>query len=73
MKSGEKLTEQVLYRSGHWKNPLSDDTLREKFRDLAGRVLVADAVKSIEGLVSTLEKQPDPGASLGPALQKLRN
>jgi aconitate decarboxylase len=73
MKSGEKLTEQVLYRSGHWKNPLSDDTLREKFRDLAGRVLVSDAVKSIEGIVSTLEKQSDPGASLRPALQKLRN
>jgi 2-methylcitrate dehydratase PrpD len=72
MKSGEKLTEKVLYRSGHWKNPLSDDTLREKFRDLAGRVLVSDAVKSIESVVSTLEKQADPGASLGAALQKLR-
>ena len=72
MKSGEKLTEKVLYRSGHWKNPLSDETLQEKFRDLAGRVLVTDAVKSIESIVSTLEKQPDLGASLGPALQKLR-
>lgn len=72
MKSGEKLTEKVLYRSGHWKNPLSDDTLREKFRDLAGRVLVSDAVKSIESVVLTLEKQADPGASLGAALQKLR-
>ncbi len=73
MKSGEKHTEQVLYRSGHWKNPLSDDTLREKFRDLASRVLVPDAVTSIEGIVSGLEKQSDPGASLGAALQRSRS
>lgn len=72
MKSGEKLTEQVLYRSGHWKNPLSDDTLRDKFRDLAGRVLMANAVKTIEHLVSTLETQVEPGAALGAALQELR-
>jgi aconitate decarboxylase len=73
MKSGEKLTEQVLYRSGHWKNPLSDDTLLDKFRDLASRVLVADAVKTIEGIVSTMEKQAEPGANLGAALQNLRS
>jgi aconitate decarboxylase len=72
MRSGEKLTEQVLYRSGHWKNPLSDETLREKFRDLAGRVVVPDAVTSIERIVSGLEKESDPGAGLGSALQSLR-
>lgn len=72
LKSGEKLTQQVLYRSGHWKNPLSDDTLRDKFRDLAGRVIAADAVKAIETVISSLETQSDPGAALGPALQNTR-
>jgi 2-methylcitrate dehydratase PrpD len=72
MKSGEKLTEKVLYRSGHWKNPLSDETLRDKFRDLAGRVLTEAAVKSIETTVASLEKQAQPGPSLGAALQDVR-
>ena len=72
MKSGEKFTQQQLYRSGHWKNPLSDETLRDKFRDLAGRVISPAAVKSIETTVASLEKQAEPGPSLGAALQDLR-
>jgi 2-methylcitrate dehydratase PrpD len=72
MKSGEKHTHQQLYRSGHWKNPLSDETLRDKFRDLAGRVLTEAAVKSVEATVASLEKQAQPGPSLGAALQDLR-
>jgi 2-methylcitrate dehydratase PrpD len=72
MKSGEKFTQQVLYRSGHWKNPLSDEMLREKFRDLAGRVLKPAAVKLIENTVASLETKAEPGPSLGQALQDIR-
>lgn len=72
MKSGEKHTHQQLYRSGHWKNPLSDETLRDKFRDLGGRVLTPNALKSIEGIVASLETQSQPGPSLGAALQDVR-
>ncbi|MEJ1978324.1 MAG: hypothetical protein WDN49_21530 [Acetobacteraceae bacterium] len=71
-RSGDKLVQGQTYRSGHWKNPLSDDTLKAKFRDLAGRVLAPSAVASIEQIVSTLETQGAPGAALGAALQTLK-
>jgi len=47
--------------------------LKEKFRDLAGRVLKAEAVKTIEDIVSSLDQQESPGARLGVALQDLRD
>jgi aconitate decarboxylase len=72
LKSGDKFTESVLYRSGHWKNPLSDDTLKAKFRDLAGRVIEKEAVSNIANIVSSLETQAQPAPMLGAASQKLR-
>ena len=72
MKSGEVFKERVLYRSGHWKNPLSDETLASKFRDLAGRVLQPDAVTNIEAIVWGLDKQPNPGGALAAELGKLK-
>lgn len=72
MKSGEELHQEVIYRSGHWKNPLSDEVLAEKFRDLAGRVLKKDAVELIEKTVRDLETQGDPAPTLGAALQDIR-
>ncbi len=71
-KSGEKFKEAVTYRSGHWKNPLPDEVLKAKFRDLAGRHLADDAVAEVERLVSTLETQDAPAGKLGTALQKRR-
>lgn len=72
MKSGEKFSHAQTYRSGHWKNPLSDEVLKAKFRDLAGRVLTPEAVAEVESIVSTLETQAEPAGTLGAALQKLR-
>lgn len=72
MKSGETYTETVLYRSGHWKNPLSDDTLKAKFRDLAGRSIENDAVDTIERIVASLETQSEPAPAIGAAAQTLR-
>jgi aconitate decarboxylase len=71
-KSGDRFTEKVLYRSGHHKNPIPDDELRAKFRDLAGRVLDKDAVTAIERLVAGLEHEKTPGAALGVHLQQVR-
>lgn len=71
-KSGQKYTEGTHYRSGHWKKPIPDAQLKAKYRDLAGRVLTPEAVSKIEQIVSTLETQATPGASLGAELQKLR-
>lgn len=72
MKSGESFSHAQTYRSGHWKNPMSDEVLRAKFRDLAGRVLTPGAVEEVEQIVSTLEDQSEPAPRLGAALQKLR-
>lgn len=72
MKSGETFGEKQLYRSGHWKNPIPEEALKEKFRDLAGRVLTREAVAEIESIVSTLEAHASPAAKLGQELQKLR-
>jgi len=71
-KSGEVFKENVLYRSGHWKNPLSDATLASKFRDLAGRVLQPDAVANIEAIVWNLDAQQAPGSALAAELGKLK-
>jgi aconitate decarboxylase len=46
--------------------------LKEKFRDLAGRILTADAVAKIEQIVSTLETHATPAAPLGAEVQKLK-
>lgn len=72
MRSGEVLRENVTYRSGHWKNPIPDDVLRAKFRDLAGRVITEDAVALVEELVGSLEAAPQPAPELGAALQSVR-
>ncbi|MFG1298270.1 MmgE/PrpD family protein [Xanthobacter sp. V3C-3] len=71
-RSGETFTHAQTYRSGHWKNPLSDEVLKAKFRDLAGRVLAPEAVAEVEEIVSTLEAHAEPAPRLGAALQKLR-
>ena len=73
LKDGRVLEESVTYRSGHWRNPIPPEVLKEKFRDLAGRVLKAEAVKTIEDIVSSLDQQESPGARLGVALQDLRD
>jgi hypothetical protein len=62
----------VTYRSGHWKNPLSDETLKAKFRDLAGRILTSEAVAEIERLIHNLEAEEQPAPKLGSALQQVR-
>jgi len=72
MKSGDVFEEEVIYRSGHWKNPLSDDVLKAKFRDLASRVLAKEAVDQVEAIVSGLEREGEPAPRLGSALQMLR-
>lgn len=70
-KSGDAFKEEVIYRPGHHKNPISDDDLRAKFRDLAGRVLKPSAVSAIESLVAGLDEERSPAAKLGAELQNV--
>lgn len=72
MPDGRTFEESVTYRSGHWKNPLSDETLNAKFRNLAERVLTKGAVDKITDTVRGLEKIATPGPILGAELQSLR-
>jgi len=73
MKSGYVHRQDVTYRSGHWKNPLSDETLKSKFRDLAGRVLRSEAIDHIERIIDNLENEEEPAPKLGRALQLVRS
>lgn len=71
-KTGERCTESVHYRSGHWKNPLSDADLVAKFRDLATRVVTDAAAAEIERIVLDLENQHEPVAALAAEVQRVR-
>lgn len=72
MNDGTEHRADQVYRSGHWRNPLSDDALKEKFRDLAGRVLVPEAVSEIEQIIDNLENEDAPAVRLGQVLQQTR-
>ncbi|MTD53310.1 MmgE/PrpD family protein [Amycolatopsis pithecellobii] len=63
-KSGQEHTENVVYRSGHWKNPLSDEDIAAKFRNLATRVITSEAADEIQRVVLDLDNQSDPVATL---------
>ena len=72
MKNGDVHKWEQTYRSGHWRNPMSDEVLKAKFRDLAGRVLTSDAVDEIDAIIDNLENEADPAAKLGKLLQQVR-
>jgi 2-methylcitrate dehydratase PrpD len=72
MKDGAQYKHEQIYRPGHFKNPLSDETLRAKFRDLAGRVIKDSALSRIESLVADLESEANPAPLLAVALQDVR-
>lgn len=71
-KSGASHTESVMYRGGHWKNPLSDADLAAKFRDLATRRITDEAAAAIERVVLGLEDSAEPAAELAKHLKALR-
>jgi 2-methylcitrate dehydratase PrpD len=72
MKDGTEHKADQTYRSGHWRNPMSGEALKEKFRDLAGRVLLPAAVSEIEQIIDNLENEEAPSVRLGQVLQQTR-
>ena len=54
--NGERHSRRVAYHKGHYKNPLSDIELEDKFRSLAGPVL---AKERVEGLLDRLWRLED--------------
>lgn len=72
MKDGTSHKWEQTYRSGHWANPIPEEDLAAKFRDLASRVLTDEAVAGIEKVIDNLENEPEPAPKLGALLQQVR-
>ena len=62
LKSGASKTTRVEYHRGHFKNPMSDAELEEKFRLMAQRHMRADRVDSLLRLLWNLEDAPKVSA-----------
>ena len=58
---GEHHSSQVSYHKGHYRNPLSDSELEDKFRSLAGPVLAADRVDGLLARLWHLKEVDDLG------------
>jgi 2-methylcitrate dehydratase len=58
LKSGARHKVRVEYHRGHWKNPMTDAEMEEKFRGLAKKHLKADRVDALLKLLWSLDSQP---------------
>jgi 2-methylcitrate dehydratase len=61
LKSGERKTVRVEYHRGHFKNPMTDGEMEEKFRSMAHKHLSADRVESLLRQLWGLESVPKVG------------
>jgi 2-methylcitrate dehydratase len=62
LKSGERKTVRVEYHRGHFKNPMTDGEMEEKFRSLARKHLSAERVDVLLRQLWALEDMPKAGA-----------
>ena len=62
LKSGERKNVRVDYHRGHWKNPMSDAEMEEKFRHLAKRHLPPARVDNLVRQLWSLDDMPKAGA-----------
>jgi 2-methylcitrate dehydratase len=58
LKSGERKAIRVEYHRGHFKNPMTDSEMEEKFRLMAQRHLSADRVDNLLRLLWGIESEP---------------
>ena len=61
LKSGERKTVRVEYHRGHFKNPMTDGEMEEKFRSMAHKHLSAHRVDSLLRHLWALESVPKVG------------
>jgi 2-methylcitrate dehydratase len=59
--AGQRYTAEVAYHKGHYKNPLSDAELEEKFHSLAGAVLSPSQADALLERLWHLEDVTDMG------------
>jgi 2-methylcitrate dehydratase len=62
LKSGQRKSVRVEYHRGHWKNPMTDAEMEEKFRLLAKRQLPAARIDALLRQLWALEELPKVGA-----------
>jgi 2-methylcitrate dehydratase len=62
LKSGERKTVRVEYHRGHFKNPMTNGEMEEKFRSLARKHLAADRTDALLRQLWALEDMPKAGA-----------
>ena len=60
-RSGERKPVRIEYHRGHWRNPMSDAEVEEKFRSLAGKMLPAHRVDGLLRQLWRLEELSDAG------------
>ena len=60
-KSGERKTVRVEYHRGHFKNPMTDAEMEEKFRSMAQKHLSVDRIDSLQRQLWALESVPKVG------------
>jgi len=58
LKSGERKTVRVEYHRGHFKNPMTDAEMEEKFRSMAQKHLPADRLDNLSRQLWALESVP---------------
>lgn len=58
LKSGERKTVRVEYHRGHFKNPMTDAEMEEKFRSMAQKYLSADRMDNLLRQLWALESVP---------------
>jgi 2-methylcitrate dehydratase len=61
LRSGARRTIRVEYHRGHWKNPMTDAELEEKFRSLARRQLQATQMDALLHQLWALDSLPRVG------------
>jgi len=61
LKSGRRKSVRVEYHRGHWKNPMSDAEMEQKFRSLARRQLSAKQTEALLKQLWNLENLPKAG------------
>jgi 2-methylcitrate dehydratase len=61
LKSGQRKTVRVQYHRGHFKNPMTDAEMEEKFRSLARKHLPAERIDALLRQLWALEDLPKAG------------
>ena len=57
--TGQRYSSQVAYHKGHYKNPLTDAEVEDKFRSLAAEHLPADRIDALLTYLWRIDEAPD--------------